>query len=76
MKYNILFESSLGGGYNLMELDESKLPIVIDAYEYGKASYTLAGKSILLQKLSISKSLHMRRRLIIMIFRNIALSKK
>ena len=51
MKYNILFESSAGGGYNLKGLDETKLPIIIDAYEYGKSSYTLGGQSYTLNKI-------------------------
>lgn len=51
MKYNILFESSLGGGYNLTELDENKLLIVIDAYKCGKSNYTIAGKSYTLTKI-------------------------
>ena len=44
MAYNLLFETTMGG-FNLMRLDERKLPIIIDYYENGKEQFTISGQT-------------------------------
>lgn len=43
MNYNLLFKTSMGG-FNLMKLSSNKLHIILDYYEYGKETFTLAGQ--------------------------------
>lgn len=43
MKYNI-FIKTFSGTYNILDLDESKLPIIVCAYKRGVKSFTISGK--------------------------------
>lgn len=51
MKYNILIETSMGG-FNIMKLEETKLPIILDFYENGKTKFTLSGNTYTATKLT------------------------
>ncbi len=44
MTYNLLFQTSMGS-FNLMKLDERKLPIVLDYYGNGKDKFTISGQT-------------------------------
>lgn len=44
MTYNLLFQTNMGG-FNVMNLDDRKLPIVIEYYENGNEKFTISGQT-------------------------------
>lgn len=43
MNYNILLETGFGS-FNIMNLEEKKLPIILDYYENGTEEFTITGQ--------------------------------
>lgn len=44
MNYNLLFQTGMGS-FNLMKLEERKLPIILKYYEYGHEKFTISGQT-------------------------------
>jgi|GEM_PF-6851717 len=42
MKYNLFIKYNVGG-FNILDLEEEKLPIITDAYKLGKQKFTISG---------------------------------